>query len=172
VAPTAVWFSVGFNSFESRRPIGRLPGGAFFLERLGSAGVFTPECVGAGIEFLAWLDRRLALCMAVRRLVSTFPVFCVFLQTAFSKGLVVLDWTSLGNSVSVCRAVTSCARHQRPFGFSKLLLGVLKQSQFSSSVVLGFEESIPRALAWISLRCIFAFGMSFFLENQLEFFGS
>ena len=110
--------------------------------------------------------------MAVRRLVSTLPVFCVFLQTAFPKGVVVLDWAGLGSSVFVRRAFTSCTRYQRPFGFSKLLLGLLKQSQFGSSVVLGFEESIPRALAWISLRCIFAFGTSFFLENQVEFFGS
>ncbi len=110
--------------------------------------------------------------MAVRRLVSTHLVFCFFFQTPFPKGLAVLDWAGLGSSVFVRCAVTSCTRHQRPFGFSKLLLGVLKQSQFGSSVVLGIEESIPRALAWISLRCIFAFGMSFFLENQVEFFGS
>ena len=172
MAPTAVWFSVGFNSFESRRPIGRLPGGAFFLERLAGARVFISECAGTGTELLVRLDRGLALCMAVRRLVSAHLVFCFFFQTPFPKGLVVLDWAGLGNSVFVRGAGTSCTRHQRPFGFSKLLLGVLKQSQFSSSVVLGFEESIPRALAWISLRCIFAFGMSFFLENQLEFFGS
>jgi hypothetical protein len=30
-APTAVWSSVGSNSFEFKRPIGRLPGGAFFF---------------------------------------------------------------------------------------------------------------------------------------------
>jgi hypothetical protein len=108
----------------------------------------------------------------VWRLVATHPVFCFFLQTDFPKGLVVLDRAGLGSPISVGRAVTSRKRHQRPFGFSKLLVGVIKQPQFSASMVLGFEESISRALAWISLRCIFVFGMNFFLENQVEFFGS
>jgi cytochrome b subunit of formate dehydrogenase len=31
VAPTAAWSSVGSNYFEFKRPIGRLPGGAFFI---------------------------------------------------------------------------------------------------------------------------------------------
>lgn len=118
------------------------------------------------------MDRRLALGMAVRRLVFTLPVLSGFFQTAFPKGLVVLDGTSLGSTVDVDCAFTSRTRYQRPFGFSKLLLGVIEQSPFGSSVVLGFEESISRALAWISLRCIFAFRENFFLKNQVEFFGS
>jgi hypothetical protein len=107
VAPTAAWFSVGFNSFESKRSIGRLPGGAFFLERLDGAGFFAPQHVVAGILFLVWMDRRLALGMSVRRLVFTLPVRSGFFQTAFPKGLVVLDGARLGSTVDVDCAFTS-----------------------------------------------------------------
>jgi hypothetical protein len=39
VAPTAVWSSVGSNSFEFKRPIGRLPGGAFFFVYSAGFGI-------------------------------------------------------------------------------------------------------------------------------------
>lgn len=53
------------------------------------------------------MDRRLALGMDVRRLVFNLPVLSGFFQTAFPKGLVVLDGARLGSTVDVDCAFTS-----------------------------------------------------------------
>ena len=98
MAPTAVWSSVGSNSFEFKRPIGRLPGGAFFFVYL--AGF----CIGIGVYradswrslvgvFFGWAMETLAPPVGDVLLVFIFKI-----KKRSAQVLVVLGWQHVARS--------------------------------------------------------------------------
>jgi len=141
VVPTAVWFSVGSDYFESKRPIGRLPGGAFFLfplDRIGDVadGRFV-DCQFSCFKRSVGLANRVVgrtLGFHVLLVISKFEEWATAV-------LVVLGWSPLAHSIFMARpsnrrCFTGLLRNPRTFGFAALVICLFAKQARPTSVVL------------------------------------